>query len=111
VLFWTGATGASPTPPFQMTTGMSSSRTWKRSNNPGGTPIEAFDQIRAAVVADRSQFWKDLSLPLEVSPRIGHIDPGRRHTVDRPESTRIREYPAARALAGPARKAPALRLA
>ncbi len=25
--------------------------------------MEAFDQIRAGVVADRSQFWKDLSLP------------------------------------------------
>src|ERR1700694_3743832 len=35
----------------------------KTPANPGGTPIEAFDQIRAAVVADRSQFWKDLSLP------------------------------------------------
>src|SRR3984893_8733720 len=31
--------------------------------NPGGTPIEAFDQLRAAVVADRAQFWKELSLP------------------------------------------------
>lgn len=31
--------------------------------NPGGTPIDAFDQIRAAVLADRSQFWKDLTLP------------------------------------------------
>ncbi len=31
--------------------------------NPGGLPIEVFDQLRAAVVADRSQFWKDLSLP------------------------------------------------
>ncbi len=31
--------------------------------NPGGTPIGAFDQLRAAVVADRSQFWKDLSMP------------------------------------------------
>src|SRR5258708_4191420 len=31
--------------------------------HPGGTPIEAFDQLRNAVVADRSQFWKDLSLP------------------------------------------------
>ena len=31
--------------------------------NPGGLPIEAFDKIRAGVVADRSQFWKDLSLP------------------------------------------------
>ena len=35
----------------------------KTPANPGGTPIEAFDQLRAAVVADRSQFWKDLSLP------------------------------------------------
>ena len=35
----------------------------KSANNPGGTPIEAFDQIRAGVQADRSQFFKDLSLP------------------------------------------------
>ena len=35
----------------------------KTAANPAGTPIEAFDQIRAAVVADRSQFWKDLSMP------------------------------------------------
>jgi non-heme chloroperoxidase len=35
----------------------------KTAKNPGGTPIEAFDQLRAAVVADRSAFWKDLSLP------------------------------------------------
>jgi non-heme chloroperoxidase len=35
----------------------------KTAANPDGTPIEAFDQIRANVVADRSQFWKDLSLP------------------------------------------------
>jgi non-heme chloroperoxidase len=34
----------------------------KSANNPGGTPIEAFDQIRAGVQADRSQFFKDLSL-------------------------------------------------
>jgi non-heme chloroperoxidase len=33
----------------------------RTSSNPGGLPLEAFDQIRAAVVADRSQFWKDLS--------------------------------------------------
>ena len=30
---------------------------------PDGTPIEVFDQLRAGVQADRSQFWKDLSLP------------------------------------------------
>ena len=35
----------------------------KTEKNPLGTPKEAFDQIRAAVVADRSKFWKDLSLP------------------------------------------------
>ncbi len=35
----------------------------KSEKNPLGTPIEAFDQLRAAVLADRSQFWKDLSLP------------------------------------------------
>jgi len=35
----------------------------KTPSNPGGTPIEAFDKLRAAVLADRSQFWKDLSIP------------------------------------------------
>lgn len=35
----------------------------KTEANPGGTPIEAFDQIRAGVLADRSQFFKDLSAP------------------------------------------------
>lgn len=34
----------------------------KTEVNPAGTPIEAFDQLRAAVLADRSAFWKDLSL-------------------------------------------------
>ena len=35
----------------------------KTANNPAGTPMEAFDQIRAGVIADRSQFFKDLTLP------------------------------------------------
>ncbi len=35
----------------------------KTPANPGGTPIEAFDQIRAGVHADRSQLFKDLSMP------------------------------------------------
>jgi non-heme chloroperoxidase len=35
----------------------------KTPANPGGTPIEVFDQFRASVIADRSQFWKDTSLP------------------------------------------------
>jgi non-heme chloroperoxidase len=33
----------------------------KTPSNPDGVPIEAFDQIRAGVSADRSQFWKELS--------------------------------------------------
>jgi len=35
----------------------------KTPANPGGTPIEAFDKIRCGVLSDRSQFWKDLSMP------------------------------------------------
>lgn len=35
----------------------------KGVKNPDGTPIEAFDALRSAVQADRSRFWKDLSLP------------------------------------------------
>jgi len=35
----------------------------KSPSNPLGTPIEVFDQLRSSVQADRSQFWKDLSLP------------------------------------------------
>jgi non-heme chloroperoxidase len=35
----------------------------KTPANPGGLPMEVFDQIRAGVLADRSQFWKDLTLP------------------------------------------------
>ena len=35
----------------------------KTSANPGGLPIEVFDGLRAGVLADRSQFFKDLTLP------------------------------------------------
>jgi len=35
----------------------------KTAANPNGTPIEAFDQIRAAVLGDRSSFWKELAVP------------------------------------------------
>jgi non-heme chloroperoxidase len=35
----------------------------KTAANPGGSPMEAFDGIRAGVLADRSQFFKDLSVP------------------------------------------------
>src|SRR5579863_1046505 len=33
----------------------------KTAANPGGLPIEIFNGIRAGVLADRSQFFKDLS--------------------------------------------------
>ncbi|GLR84278.1 alpha/beta fold hydrolase [Bradyrhizobium iriomotense] len=35
----------------------------KSATNPAGSPIEVFDQLRASVLADRSQFWKNLSIP------------------------------------------------
>ena len=35
----------------------------KTAANPKGTPIEAFDGIRAGVVADRAQYFWDLTLP------------------------------------------------
>jgi non-heme chloroperoxidase len=35
----------------------------KTSANPGGLPVEAFDKIRASLLADRSQFFKDVSAP------------------------------------------------
>jgi len=43
----------------------------KTAANPGGLPIDVFDHLRASVVADRSQFWKDLSLPF-----FGYNRPG-----------------------------------
>jgi len=43
----------------------------KTPANPGGLPMEAFDQIRAGVQADRSQFFKDLSAPFYGANRAG----------------------------------------
>jgi non-heme chloroperoxidase len=43
----------------------------KTPANPGGLPIEVFDQIRAGVTADRSQFFKDLTLPFYGYNRAG----------------------------------------
>ncbi|HEY1266701.1 MAG TPA: alpha/beta hydrolase [Candidatus Binatia bacterium] len=39
--------------------------------NPNGTSIEVFDQLRASVLKDRPQFWKDLSLPFYSYNRPG----------------------------------------
>src|SRR5437764_5321274 len=43
----------------------------KTAANPGGLSIEAFDQIRASVLADRSQFFQDLSAPFYGANRTG----------------------------------------
>lgn len=43
----------------------------KSEKNPGGLPIEVFDGIRAGVLNDRSQFFRDLSLPF-----FGYNRPG-----------------------------------
>jgi non-heme chloroperoxidase len=43
----------------------------KTEKNPGGLPLSVFDQIRAGVVKDRSQFYKDFSLPF-----YGYNKPG-----------------------------------
>jgi non-heme chloroperoxidase len=43
----------------------------KTEANPDGLPMEAFDKIRAGVLADRSQFFKDLSAPFYGANRPG----------------------------------------
>jgi non-heme chloroperoxidase len=43
----------------------------KSPSNPGGTPIEEFDKLRAGVQTDRSQFFKDLSMPFYGFNRAG----------------------------------------
>jgi len=43
----------------------------KTEANPGGLPIKVFDDIRAGVLADRSQFFKDLSEPFYGANRSG----------------------------------------
>ena len=51
----------------------------KTSNNPVGTPIEVFNQIRDGVRNDRSQFFRDLSSPFYGANRPGaKVSPGLR---------------------------------
>ena len=49
----------------------------KTAANPEGVPIAVFDDLRAKVLADRSQLWKDLSLPFYGYNRPGsHLSEG-----------------------------------
>jgi non-heme chloroperoxidase len=43
----------------------------KTSDNPEGTPIDAFDGIRAAVLSDRAQFYRELPVPFYGANRPG----------------------------------------
>jgi non-heme chloroperoxidase len=52
----------------------------KTPANPGGTPIEALDKIRAGVQADRSEFWKGLSLPFYDYNRRAKVSEGVRES-------------------------------
>jgi non-heme chloroperoxidase len=49
-------------PPFMLQT----------DDNPEGTPLSAFDDIRRGVEADRSQYWIDLSAPFYGANREGN---------------------------------------
>jgi non-heme chloroperoxidase len=44
----------------------------KTAANPGGLPIDAFNDIRKAVISDRSQFFRDLSAPFYGANRPGN---------------------------------------
>ncbi|MDF2697534.1 MAG: hypothetical protein K0S65_5917 [Labilithrix sp.] len=44
----------------------------KTPSNPDGLPVEYFDKIRAAVIADRSQFFQDLTAPFFGANRENH---------------------------------------
>ena len=62
----------------------------KTAANPAGLPMEAFDQIRAGVLADRSQFWKDLSMPFYGYNRPGaKISEGVRIILDPGDDGRL----------------------
>src|SRR3984885_15096831 len=43
----------------------------KSEKNPGGLPMDVFDQLRASVRADRAQFWRDLSMPFYGYNKLG----------------------------------------
>jgi non-heme chloroperoxidase len=52
----------------------------KTPSNPEGTPIEVFNELRAGVLADRSQFFQDFSAPFFGANRPGaKVSEGLRH--------------------------------
>jgi hypothetical protein len=64
--------------------------------NPGGLPIEVFDDLRDGLTADRSQFYAELSAPFYSADREGSIvsqGPARRVLADVHERQRERRPP------------------
>lgn len=43
----------------------------KTDANPEGIPVEVFDQIRAGILADESQYWRDFAVPFYGANREG----------------------------------------
>ncbi len=56
----------------------------KTEKNPGGLPMEVFDQIRKGALADRSQFFHDLTMPF-----YGYNRPGAKVSDGVRESFRL----------------------
>jgi len=53
----------------------------KTAANPAGLPMKVFDELRTAVLADRSQFFTDLSAPFYGANRAGSkVSDGLRHS-------------------------------
>lgn len=53
----------------------------KTEKNPGGLPIEAFDELRKGVQHDRAQFFQDLSVPFYGANKPGNtVSKGLRHS-------------------------------
>ena len=58
--------------------------------NPAGLPIDVFDGIRAGVLADRSQFFKDLTMPFFGANRAGANAQSRADAANRARGYRFR---------------------
>jgi non-heme chloroperoxidase len=49
----------------------------KTDSNPEGLPMQVFDELRAAVAADRAQFWRQLAVQFYSADRAGaHVSQG-----------------------------------
>ena len=61
----------------------------KSDKKPGGLSISVFDEIRVKVVAERSQFFKDLLAPAPDVPGLRESGPAHRSPVECEASQRF----------------------